>query len=391
MSGSARTLAFVCPRYAREGTAGGAETLLRDLARRAAKAGHRVSFLTTCATDHFTWKNERPPESLTDEGVEVRFFPVDESRDAADFHAAQERICLGRPVPAEVEARWLRNGVNSSALVGHLRDEGQRYDRVLAGPYLFPLVIAAAAVRPDRSLLIPCLHDEAFARLAAVRGMMGSVRGCLFNSEPERNLAARLCGVTAGRGRVVGMGLEPFEADPRAFARKHSLDVPYVLYAGRREQAKGTPLLADYLAAFRKRTGRDIRLASCGSGSFEPGEFTIDLGYLSEADKREAMAGALAFVHPSRFESLGIVLLEAFLAGTPGLVSAYSEVLRWQCERSGAGLWWRVYPEFEECLVRLADDPVLRDGMGRQGRAFVRAEYDWASVDRRFDEALNAL
>jgi hypothetical protein len=29
--------------------------------------------------------------------------------------------------------------------------------------------------------------------------------------------------------------------------------------------------------------------------------------------------------------------------------------------------------------------------MGRQGRAFVRAEYDWAAVDRRFGEALDGL
>jgi glycosyltransferase involved in cell wall biosynthesis len=391
VSGSPLSLAFLCPRYARSGMAGGAETLLRDLARRAVKAGHRVTFLTTCATDHFSWKNEHPPGIQKDEGVEVRFFPVDEGRDVAAFLAAQDLICQGRPVPAEVETRWLRQGVNSSALLAHLREEGSRYDRILAGPYLFALVIAAARACPDRTLLLACLHDEPFARLAAVRDLMASVRGCLFNSEPERDLAERLCGFARERGRVVGMGLEPFESDPEAFARKRSLRAPYVLYAGRREPAKGTPLLVDYLDAFRKRTGRDIRLASCGSGSFEPRDFTIDLGYLSEAEKHEAMAGALAFVHPSRFESLGIVLLESFLAGTPGLVSAYSEVLRWQCERSGAGLWWRVYPEFEECLLRWSDDRALRDGMGRQGRAFVRAEYDWTAVDRRFAEALDRL
>lgn len=391
MSQAARSLAFVCPRYAPGRMAGGAETLLRDLALRAAKAGHRVTFLTTCATDHFTWQNARPPGRMADGGMEVRFFPVDEGRDRAAFREAQERICLGRPVEAGVEARWLGNGVNSSALVAHLRDEGGGYDRILAGPYLFPLVIAAAGARPDRSLLVPCLHDEPFARLPAVRALMTSVRGCLFNSEPERELAARLCGVPAERGRVVGLGMEPFEADPKAFARKRSLAAPYVLYAGRREAAKGTPLLTDYLDTFRKRTGRDILLASCGSGPFERRDFTLDLGFLSEADKREAMAGALAFVHPSRFESLGIVLLESFLAGTPGLVNAYSEVLRWQCERSGAGLWWRVYPEFEECLIRLADDPALRAGMGRQGLEFARSEYDWATVDRRFAGALDGL
>ena len=40
------------------------------------------------------------------------------------------------------------------------------------------------------------------------------------------------------------------------------------------------------------------------------------------------MAGALAFCHPSVNESFGIVLLESWLARTPALVHAGSDVLQ---------------------------------------------------------------
>jgi hypothetical protein len=39
----------------------------------------------------------------------------------------------------------------------------------------------------------------------------------LAAAEPERDLAARVCGLPADRGRVVGMGIEPFTPDPAAF------------------------------------------------------------------------------------------------------------------------------------------------------------------------------
>ena len=112
---------------------------------------------------------------------------------------------------------------------------------------------------------------------------------------------------------------------------------------------------------------------------------------LPETEKREAMAGARVFCHPSRLESLGIVLLEAFMAGTPALVHEGSEVLQWQCLRAGAGLWFRHYPDFEAMLERLLSDEPLRARMGAQGRRYVQAEYSWSAVDARLFQALETL
>ncbi|NCC50396.1 MAG: glycosyltransferase, partial [Spartobacteria bacterium] len=93
--------------------------------------------------------------------------------------------------------------------------------------------------------------------------------------------------------------------------------------------------------------------------------------------------GAAVFCHPSTNESFGIVLLEAWLAGTPALVHARGEVLSWHCRQSGGGLWFRSYPDFEEELRLLLENRALRDELGRAGQAYVRAMYAWEQVEER--------
>lgn len=380
-------IAFVSPRFPEGGVVGGAETLLRQLARHCVLAGHRVQFLTTCARDHHTWRNEIPPGEKEIDGIRVRYFPVDESRNVEEFLRIQASISRGHKVSDADQLRWMENSVNSPALIAALRAEAPGLDAVLTGPYLFGLVWNVTLAVPDKTFLVPCLHDEGFAWQPIVREMFTRCRGLLFNSEPERLLARRLYRQEFAGSEVVGMGLDAFTADGDAFARARGIARPYLLYSGRREPLKGTPLLVDYLRVFHQRTGRDIRLVMTGSGTVEvPDDFrdrVVDCGFVSEQDKRDAMAGALAFAHPSTLESFGIVLMEAWLAGTPALVHAAGEVLRHQCEQSGGGLWFRHYPDFEACLLRLLDDEPLRRALGAAGRDFVLREYSWEAVGRR--------
>jgi len=387
----AKRVAVVCPRFSETGTVGGAETLLKRLAELLAESGREVHILTTCATDHFTWANALPPGRRRVGNLEVHFFPVDE-RDTAAFHKIQQAISHRDDVSETDERTWIRHSVNSSALYDHLRKHGDEYDRILAGPYLFGVTYAAALIHPGKTWLVPCLHDEPFAYLGIMRELFSRVAGCLFNSEPERELARTLFPRPDGGGPVIAMDIAPFEADSSAFARRHGLSVPYVIYSGRREAGKGTPLLTDYLWAFRQRTGQDVRLILTGSGPVDmPPElapFVLDLGFVSEEEKHEAMAGAAVFIHPSVNESLGIVLLEAWMAGTPALVHAQSRVLRWQCARSGGGLWFRHYPDFEQELLLLLAQPGLGREMGRKGRDYVRREYARETIRTRLLAAI---
>lgn len=388
----AKTIAVVCPRFAGGSTVGGAETLLRCLAQRLVKAGKRVVFLTTCARDHFTWTNDIPPGRRTLDGIDVTFFPVD-TRDVDGFLRAQGRICSGSRISSEDEKLWLDNSVHSVAMYDHIEKHLSDYDRIITGPYLFGLVNRVAAIAPDTTVLVPCLHDESFARLTAFSTMFNSVRTVMFNTEPERDLAIALYGLPHAHASVVGMGIDPFASDPTAFSRRHGLTTPYVLYSGRREPLKGTPLLLDYLATFRNRTGIDLRLVLTGSGTVEIPDglrgAVVDLGFVSESEKHEAMAGAVAFCHPSLNESFGIVLLESWMASTPALVHAKSPVLRYQCLKSGGGLWFGSYPEFEEELLLLLNDADLRKRMGQTGRQYVLHNYSWQNIDPLLMAALD--
>jgi glycosyltransferase involved in cell wall biosynthesis len=384
-------IAFACPRFSKVATIGGAETLLKSLALDALACGYEVDFLTTCAENHFTWANELPAGQQTLNGLNVHFFPVDD-RDAGLFLQLQERICKNRTLSAQDQELWISNSVNSSALCEHLKAHKDDYTRVVTGPYLFGLARAVSALNPERAVVVPCLHDEAFAYQDVLRPMFTESRTLVFNTQEEQRLAARLYGDHCLDMPVVGMGIAPFSADPKAFAKRHGLSAPYVIYSGRREGLKGTPLLLDYMNAYRSRTGQDIKLVLTGSGEIQPpqelADHILDLGFVSEVEKQEAMAGALAFVHPSQLESLGIVLLEAWLARTPALVHSESPVLVDQCRRANGGLWFRTYAEFEECLLRLQDDPRLRETLADHGRQFVIDHYAPDVVRSRFQDAL---
>lgn len=384
---------FVCPRLHEAGTVGGAETLIYRLAVAAVELGHQVELLVTCAKNHFTWANELPEEAFERDGMTVRRFRVNPTRDVECFQRCQEAICRGQVLTEDEEDQWLRNSVNSDGLLAYLDAHAAQIDRIVAGPYLFGLVVAVAQRFLEKVLLAPCLHDEPFARVGLIRKMFEGVRGFLFNTEPERQLAYRLFqSLKPHTDAVVAMGIEPFTVDASAFARRTGITGDYLVYCGRREPLKGTPLLVDYVDCFRHRTGRDIQLVMTGSGAVEvPPEMAHafhDLGFVSEQEKREAMAGAVAFCHPSINESLSIVLLEAWLAGSPALVHGRGAVLKWQCVRSNGGLWFENYPEFEASLLYLLEHRDQAKQMAQQGRAYTIQQYSPPAVRERLRVAL---
>lgn len=391
-----KSIAFVSPRLPVGGAVGGAETLLMQVARLAREAGLDVTFLTTCARNHFSWENDVPAGEVVVDGLRAIRFPVDPRGDLEMFLRVQEAISAGWEVSDEQEDAWMRGGVNSSAMEAHLLGpEGARYDRVVAGPYLFGLTDMASRAARGRFVLLPCLHDEPFARVRRIAGIFRAARSFIFNTEPERQLAMRLFPDVfkdGCRGKVVGFPMPEPSGEvpplPSAVAGAGS----YILYSGRREPLKGTPLLLDYWAAFRTLTGRDVKLVLTGSGPIDipkgMADHLIDLGFVGEGEKRALMAGALAFCHPSVNESLSIVLLEAWQNGTPCVVHAAGNVLRHQCRAANGGLWFRNYPEFAECIGFLMDNPDAARRLGENGREFVRREYSPETVTKRLLAAL---
>ena len=173
-------IAFASPRFADGNTIGGAETLLKSLAMDARRLGYSVDFLATCASNHFTWANEIPPGKREIDGINVHNFPVDD-RDAGLFLQLQQSINKGKKLSDADQERWMSNSVNSSALYQHLK--ANDYHRVITGPYLFGLAQRVAALDPTRTVLVPCLHDEAFAYQDILKPMFTDSRTIIFNTQ----------------------------------------------------------------------------------------------------------------------------------------------------------------------------------------------------------------
>ena len=328
-------LLWVVPRYGPD-IVGGAERFVRALALRGCPPEWSVEVATTCAVDHAEWANALPEGESTDGRVVVRRFEVG-PRDAA-LHSLRHRSILdGRATYAD-ELEWLASGVWSPGLQRHLADTAADYDLRVFAPYLFGTTLWGAQVVPDRTAIIPCLHDEPYARLRTVGRVLRAVRGCIFNSAGEASLANRLLGV--GPGPVVGKGFDD-PGDPAAdrdFRQELGIG-GYILYTGRLEQGKGVDIAVQY-AIRHARERRDAPpLVLIGRGSYRPprsaGDAVRVVGYVDEVTKRAAYRGAVALFNPSGLESLSIVLLECWLEGTPALVNAGSDVMVDHCARSG--------------------------------------------------------
>ena len=195
-------------------------------------------------------------------------------------------------------------------------------------------------MRPDRSLLIPCLHDEAYAYLGVTRRMFLGVRGSLFFTPEEAAVARRACGAEPP-GRVTGGGIDThLRGDAERFRAASGVRDPYLLYVGRLDRGKNTHVVMAYARERARRRAGAERLVLLGRGplAIPPGEPAfVAAGVLDEQGKMDACAGALALCQPSVNESFSRVIMESWLNEVPVLVHAGCAVTVGHCRRSGGG------------------------------------------------------
>ncbi len=384
-------ITFVLPWYGPD-LPGGAEAEARRTIQNLQQAGVEVEVFTTCTRDLYAdWgKNYHQPGTTTISGTTVHRYPV-EPRDRQAFDRINGRLMHNLPIGAGDAQVFLEQMIRSPRLIEAI--QVQAADRLYVFmPYMFSTTYYGVLAAPDRALMIPCLHDEAYARLPIYQDMFAAARSLMFYTEAEKQLAARLYPPHANQLRaVLGGGVDNDRiADGDRFRRKYGLDGPLILYAGRREAGKNTPLLLDYWSRYWREEGqqRGARLVLLGSGDVaippEAAAGIIDLGFVSVEDKTDAYAAVDIFCMPSIHESFSIVLMESWLAGTPVLVHADCAVTLEHVVRSNGGLYFASYDEFAATISYLLDNPATAAHLGQQGRAYVLANYPWDIIIPRY-------
>jgi len=382
-------LACVVHRFGAD-IAGGSEGHCRLVAEHLA-ASHDVTVLTTCAKDHITWRNHYPPGESRVGAMRVLRFPVVRERDLHRFIDLSDRIAADRATREEEEAWFEENGPDAPGLLAHLRDRGRDYDRVLFWAYRYADAYFGLPLAADRAILVPTAEEDPLIHAEALTRLFALPRGFIFLTPEE----AALVGARAPEPRpstVIGCGLDPVEG-PADVSRLEPLALrdPFVLYLGRIDPNKGCDALLRHFHRYLD-TGRRVQLVMAGPASMPiPDHPAIrPLGFVDDVVRDALLARAAALVMPSPYESLSMVLLEAWNRGLPALVNARCRVLRGQVERANGGLYYGNAIEFIAGLDWLLDHPEEARQLGRQGLAYVDREYLWPTVMDKVEQLLRA-
>jgi glycosyltransferase involved in cell wall biosynthesis len=394
-------LACVVQRYGAD-IAGGSEAHCRDLAQRLTPR-HDVTVLTTCARDYVTWANELPTGETRDGGVRVLRFAVARSRRRRAFADLSDVVFDGGAPAATQDAWFAGNGPETPGLLQHLREHGADYDLVLFWTFRYaPSYFGVPLVR-DRAVLVPTAEEDPAIRLDVLERFFALPAGWLFLTPEEQLLVSDRAGRSLSPSATIGTGLDP-AGPPAGRDLLDAAGIPqrYLLYLGRVDRNKGCDTLLDYYQEYAAHprdpaatadTRDDVTLVLAGPAKMQlPGHPHIRaLGYVSDAMRTALLAHARALVVPSRYESLSLVLLEAWNQGTPALVNARCRVLDGQVRRANGGLAYRSSGEFREALDHLLSNEASRAAFGRQGLAYVEREYRWPVVIDRVERLLERV
>lgn len=373
----ARTFCFIC-RHLPQRSPGGVAKFVYDLARGFAAIGHHVTIVT---------ESEGPAEILYRDGIWIRSLLVAgsaaldpevavnlESAAALDnftwsamAHAEVLRIRRDRPVDLVVTPIWNTEGLHC------VLDDTLKTVVTLQTTFKTFSEIEWRQLDAFTSEELLIFERILVERARHVHAISHAIGHQVRESYQPRDQAGW---VVAHLG-VDDLSDVPVSVDPDGMVR--------ITYVSRLEQRKGTDL---FLAAAIKLVtdhdhvqieliGRDVTARGPGSGyqtlvaalpSAQRNRIVFR-GEVDEATLLSAYHAADIFCVPSRFESFGLIYLEAMRAGKPVVachVGGVPEVV----EDGVTGLL--VPPDnpaaLGVALDRLVRDPALRHSMGEEGR-----------------------
>ena len=387
-------ITFVSPRYGND-VIGGAESAARLLATRLSSDGLDVAVLTSRARSYLTWADDYPEGTTIEEGVSVSRFSVDYPR-SLGFDAISERVLTRvREVSVAEGLAWIdHQGPTSKALIDAV--SGVESGVLAFTPYLYHPTVRGVPVAKIPTILHPAAHPEPPMELSLFAEVFAEVSAIAHYSRAEQDLVlSRFPTTVTTPQNVLGLPVEAPEFDIDPWVTREALgmgDEPFAMCLGRVGRGKGAHDLAEWFSAMRaRRGGGKLLFVGPVAEELPTTEGIVCVGPVSEEHKFGLLAAADVLINPSPLESFSLVVLEAWLAGTPVLVNGWCGPTRDHCEQSGGGLWYGNFVEFEVSLNRLLDDADLRSKLAQAGHAYVKNSFSWPAVRRRYQALLSQI
>lgn len=386
-----KKIGFVIPWYG-DKIPGGAEAELRGIAKHLQAAGVELEILTTCVKEFSSdWSVNFYREGIADEGgLKVVRFPA-RKRDTAAFDSVNLKFIKGIPVSPEEEKIFMQEMVNSPALYEYMKEHKDDYSLYVHIPYMFGTAYYGIKACPEKSVLIPCLHEEAYAHMSIYQDVFPTIAGAIYLAPNEMKLANELYDLSKVKQAVLGAGVDSdFDPVAQRFRDKFKITSPFILYAGRKDTGKNVDMLIKYFREYRRRkpVDSDLKLVLIGGGSIDiPDDIKteiIDLGFVDRQDKYDACAAALCLCQPSTHESFSIVIMESWLSGRPVLVHEDCAVTCAFAKESNSGLYFKDYFDFEGAIDYYLSHPDVATTMGKTGCEYVKQRFTWDVITEKY-------
>lgn len=379
-----RKICFVVQRYGIE-VNGGAELLCRQLAEKMVPLCASVEVLTTKAIDYISWKDEYKEDVEEINGVIVRRFSVEKPRVRKEFDEINGRF-LTYGIAQSEEQEWIeKQGPLTPQLIEYIKKNREVYDVFLFSTYLYYPTVMGVREVAEKSIVMPNAHDEPFLRMKIFDNVFMLPRAFFFNTEEEKKLVHRKYKNSDISWDIGGAGVTlPEQLNPMDFKEKYKLD-NYIVYVGRIDEGKKCHVLFDYFMRYKKENDNDLKLVLIGKPVIEipKQKDIVSLGFVSEQDKFDAIAGAKILVLPSEFESLSIVVLEAMSVKTSVLVNGKCTVLKGHCIKSNGALYYLNYGEFEGCVNYFLSHEKTVEIMKQNAWKYIEENYKWDVITRK--------
>ncbi len=262
----------------------------------------------------------------------------------------------------------------------------------------------AAKIRRKPLLIIPCFHVEdhwSFDRRPYYRMLKGADRVIALTEYEKRFLLSK--GIKEEKIDVLGVGIymDPYQAD-RDLRKEYGIgQSPVVLFVGQLASHKGIGDLINAMRIVWEEIKEPFLVIAGSPTVYHPSlkaaisrlappfrQRTILITEFSEEEKGSIFNMADLFVSVSKFESFGIVYLEAWLnkKAVIGCLQGASSTLI-EDGRNGILVRFNKPKELATVIRELLYDKDFQKRLGENGYRKVIENYSWEQLIRRYEES----
>ncbi len=409
-----KKVAIIVQRYGEE-INGGAEKHAAMIAKHLSSI-YAITILTSCATNYQTWEPTLPSGTSIENNIEIIRFThppkkprklISKIRRKYSGETLVNKIFsfLQRPnwfrqlckkyISTEADGQtWLAyQGPAMYELLPYLEQHKNTYQAFIFFTYLYYPTVMGLPIVANKSILIPTLHNEVAAYYPNIKNLFEQANIIFFNTTAELNFAEQLYNINEAKKEIVAVGIDEVDTNVDiTVLYKYNIDSKYILYVGRIEADKGTNDIEQMFLQFIKKNDTQIKLVLVGKkpAAVLNNNNIIYTDYVTEYDKTQIIKQCLALVVPSKYESLSLVLLEAFKCKKPTIVNAACTVLLNHVTESGGGWAYQNYAQFETAVLELLHTNIGTI-KGSNGFAYVNKNYSWATVIDKYCTAIESI